>query len=136
MENLTRNEEIISLAEEGKNLAEIGRLFGISRERVRQLSQQLRPPEGYLPITEVARRLGLTIDGVKTYTRSGRMKTKMFKGMTYILEEDLNPVNQCRMCGNPVPFGRKVYCSTSCLEIGNNEYRKMHAKISRTHSKT
>jgi len=79
--NSSRREELIRLRETGLTYAEIGRRFGITKERVRQIVKG--KPESKLPnlesklmltTSDVARLLGLHGNTVRRWSRRGILK--------------------------------------------------------------
>jgi len=80
----SRRDEIISLRESGLSYTEIGRRFGISRERVRQIVKTRKPKEVpkrtsldsavMLRSGDVARLLGLHSNTVRRWSDKGVLK--------------------------------------------------------------
>ena len=81
---ISRRDEIIRLRESGLSYTEIGRRFGISRERVRQIVKTKRPmavpkkttpdPAVMLRSGDVARLLGLHCNTVRRWSDKGVLK--------------------------------------------------------------
>jgi len=75
-----RHDEIVKLRKAGQTYENIGRRFGISKERVRQILQgnpvpQKPAPDGMLIGREVAQLLNLHINTVRRWSNLGRLKT-------------------------------------------------------------
>ncbi|MBA7689052.1 hypothetical protein ES703_97546 [subsurface metagenome] len=82
MVTTSRRDEVVRLRETGLTYAEIGRRFGISKERVRQILKgnptQQKPdlrPKGMLTTRDVARLLALHINTVRRWSKKGILKT-------------------------------------------------------------
>ena len=77
----SRRDEVVKLGKAGLSYAEIGRRFGISRERARQIAKG-RPtpqkpdlrPEAMLAISDVARLLNVHINTVRRWNNRGMLK--------------------------------------------------------------
>jgi len=73
----SRNVEIKRLRKAGLTYAELGRHFGVSKERIRQLlnpkKAKIRPPKTMLTTTDVSQILGLHPNTVRRWTANGTL---------------------------------------------------------------
>ncbi|GAH69814.1 unnamed protein product, partial [marine sediment metagenome] len=77
----TRRDEIVKLRETGITYAEIGRRFGICKERVRQIVKGIPTPQKpdldskvMLKVDDVAQLLGLHVNTVRQWSNQGVLK--------------------------------------------------------------
>ncbi len=76
----TRRDGILRLRETGLTYAEIGRRFGISKERVRQIVKRIPTPQKpafqvMLKVDDVAQLLGIHTNTVRRYSNNGLLKS-------------------------------------------------------------
>ncbi len=95
----SRHNEVVRLREVGLTYAEIGRRFGISRERVRQIIVRKPTPQKpaldskvMLRTSDVAQLLGLHSNTVRRWTQKGILKTYRIssRGDRRFRREDIN----------------------------------------------
>ncbi len=95
----SRHNEVVRLREAGLTYAEIGRRFGISRERVRQIIVRKPTPQKpaldskvMLRTSDVAQLLGLHSNTVRRWTQKGILKTYRIssRGDRRFRREDIN----------------------------------------------
>lgn len=77
---MSRHDEVIEMVKHGLNFADIGREFGISRERVRQIYWGLPRPQdpqykAMLRTKDVACFLGIHINTVRRWSNEGTLKS-------------------------------------------------------------
>jgi hypothetical protein len=124
---LTKVEQssIYRMRESGATLQRIAEVFGISRERVRQILVKRYGSSGsqeLLNITQVAYLAGCTRLDVFKLKRRGVIKPAQLvgKGRTYWTSDTVDIVKecmanrQCRVCSRQLPDNHWVFCSYAC----------------------
>jgi len=96
--NTSRRDEVVKLRETGLTYAEIGRRFGISNERVRQILnwKPIQKPDlqskVMLRVGDVAQLLGLHSNTVRRWSEKGVLKSHRFgsRGDRRFLRKDID----------------------------------------------
>ena len=112
-----RNTQIYQMLFESKNYSQIGKAFGITRERVRQIAEEYHwgnvrfpRPEGYVSVTEYAQIVGIS---------NGAVRDRIDHGMPHVRLGDRIYIQArirliCITCGVEIQKGR-VYCPACFL---------------------
>ena len=137
---MRRNSTIIQLRAEGHTLAYIGNIFGITRERVRQLIKENSPhlqsvPSTLLTAPQVARQLGITLPTLYSLVRRRGIKPTLWEHVSGRMLWDAEAIRRlelalpkCRICGAPVPSYRFRYCSEECC-LEAKKYRNWPKEV-------
>ena len=120
-------------------LDDIGTMFGITRERVRQIIEAIEKKTGEIPrshwlsIREAAVNLEIPYYLLLNYTRRGLIIShQKGKGKMYVINiEEISRFREsfsrrrCRHCGGKIPLtrGLRVTCSPICSQQRNPSYR-------------
>jgi hypothetical protein len=108
--------------------AEVGRLIGITRERVRQLCRELdirQSGEG-LTASEYAHRHGYSCSAVTGMIRQNELAaTKVGKRWIIPYFAKRKP---CPFCGRERAKRRKTYCSQECLDVAQDQSHRRAAQ--------
>lgn len=112
---------------ESINFAELGRHFGVSRQRISKLVKKIGMPEivpeGFLPAEEAAKVLGYRRKSLWKFAAAGRIQKVKFKNRTYWNVGGF-AVKACSVCGKPLPKGRVNKCSDRCRQAATYASRK------------
>jgi len=137
---MRRNSAIVQLRAEGHSLAYIGNVFGITRERVRQLIKENSPhlqsvPSTLLTAPQVARQLGITLPTLYSLVRRRGIKPTLWEHVSGRMLWDAEAIRRlelalpkCRICGAPVPSYRFRYCSEECC-LEAKKYRNWPKEV-------
>lgn len=109
-----------------RSYASVARELGVSRERIRQIANDAelnRVPEGYISLTEMARRRGYTTSGLYLMTRRRQLPFIRIGSELYV-HVDSQRTKKCLICGKSVGRRRVSYCSQVCAEIGEKRASK------------
>jgi transcriptional regulator with XRE-family HTH domain len=121
-------ELLIHERNEGKSLRQLGQMFGVSHERVRQILAKHKPSlDTFLAENTVAVKLGYPVtwlfqlrkEGIISPTRSSSRclyTEEQFKQIPSLIAEK----RKCELCGKPRPKGYRRFCR-DC-----SQYRKKH----------
>jgi len=125
MADCNRLDSMRQMRQQGASLQQIGGHFGLTRERVRGLLTQhsgsTRVGE-LLTATELARLAGCTWNYIDKLRRRRVIQPAMVvgRGRTLWKPETIatiiiyNGSHRCRVCHQPIPSNRSVYCSREC----------------------
>ena len=122
----------------GKTLRQLGQMFGISHERVRQILAKYGQP-ALLPESTVAAKLGYPREWLIRLREEGTVKPVKPGHFWLYSEEQVRQIpsliaeaRKCQRCGKPRPPGSHKFCS-EC----SPQYRKEHPyKALRAEKKT
>lgn len=117
--------DIIGLVDAGLTYAAVARVFGLTRERVRQLALkygcQPAPAPDWMPVAEVARDLGVDAELLSARLRKAGLAFQEKKGSPALVHRDnLETVwrlYSCRQCGRRLPKRHSVFCSRECWQL-------------------
>jgi len=112
----------------GKNLRQLGQMFDISHEQVRQiLAKNGRSRVTFLAENTVAVKLGYPVDWLIKLRKEGLIKPRRPGGHRLYSEEQVRQLpsliaemRRCDRCGKPRPLGYRRFCR-EC-----SQYRKKH----------
>ncbi len=136
-EEETKEELLIHERSNGKSLRQLGQMFNISHERVRQLLAKYDRPQGTL-LTEqkVAADLGYPVMWLVKLRKEGNIRPTKPGGHWLYSEEQVKQIpsliaetRKCKQCGKPRPRHSKKWCS-ECLQ-----YRRKHGNLARQKNK-
>ena len=121
-------EQLIQERSKGKNLRQLGQMFGISHEQVRQiLAKHGRSRVSFLAENTVAVKLGYPVDWLIKLRKEGLIKPRRPGGHRLYSEEQVRQLpsliaemRRCDRCGEPRPLGYRRFCR-KC-----SQYRKKH----------
>jgi Mn-dependent DtxR family transcriptional regulator len=137
---------VVKLLQSGANLAEIGEVFDVSRERARQIREKIRKRYGdqivqprkqpYVTLREAARELGTDPGPLQKLLQKNGMLTKNSRGIWVVQRSDLKrkKVTQhphitqeqvCKYCGKKFPLKHRAQkvCSSECSEARRKDSR-------------
>jgi len=137
--------EIKELLRSGLTYAVIGKLIGLSRERVRQLAEEhgfsalrWQVPEGYLPLRKYAQEKGLPVSVVLGRVRSKALPALKIRNRLYL---HTDACKRCQRCGIELPSeqqeSRRLVCD-ECKQKARKKagwrafYRRMNMPLSPT----
>lgn len=138
---------IASLREDGLSLNIIGRVVGVTRERVRQILMDYYPeslhPRDKLGTPTVSRLTGIGENRLRRWAASAGLRrggSALHSHYIWTEEEMARALQElrhqvCVICGREAPSPRKAYCSDSCAKIGSyriylrSSWRKLHKKV-------
>ena len=117
VEEKTKEELLIHERSNGKSLRQLGQMFGMSHERVRQLLGKYdRSQVTLLPEAKVAADLGYPINWLTQLRREGIIKP-IKRGFWFYSEEQVRQIpsliaetRKCEQCGKPRPRGSQRLC--------------------------
>ncbi len=142
--------KILMMRDEGQTLAEIGRHYGITKERVRQIIVGYRGTteiDTLASINKIASQIGCSRDALKkklsqrgialvNVGRISAIPSSLLPDVNQLVKDFRSPT--CRVCGAKVPKGRRFFCSTRCSlrwhdKLGDMrpEHRALHVKATR-----
>jgi hypothetical protein len=121
-------ELLIHERNKGRSLRQLGQMFGLSHERVRQILAQHSPsPVTLLAENTVAVKLGYPVAWLIQLRKAGVIKPTAPGGHRLYSEEQVRQIpsliaemRRCHRCGQPRPLGYRRFCR-KC-----SQYRKMH----------
>jgi transcriptional regulator with XRE-family HTH domain len=121
-------EQLTQERSKGKNLRQLGQMFGISHEQVRQiLAKHGRSRVSFLAENTVAVKLGYPVDWLIKLRKKGLIKPRRPGGHWLYSEEQVRQLSsliaemrRCDRCGEPRPLGYRRFCR-NC-----SQYRKKH----------
>ncbi len=116
-EEKTKEELLIHERSNGKSLRQLGQMFGMSHERVRQLLGKYdRSQVTLLPEQKVAAKLGYPLAWLIQLRKEGIIKP-IKRGFWLYSEEQVRQIpsliaetRKCEQCGKPRPHGSKRLC--------------------------
>jgi hypothetical protein len=119
---------LIQERNKGRSLRQLGQMFGVSHERVRQILAQHSPSRvTLLAENTVAVKLGYPVEWLIQLRKAGVIKPTAPEGHRLYSEEQIRQIpsliaemRRCDRCGQPRPLGYRRYCQ-EC-----SQYRKMH----------
>lgn len=137
---------VVKLLQSGVNLAEIGEVFGVSRERARQIREKIRKRYGdqivqprkqpYVTLREAARELNTDSGPLQKLLQENGMLTKNSRGIWVVQRSDLKrkAVTQhphvtqeqiCKYCGKKFRMKHRAQrvCSAECSEARRKDSR-------------
>ena len=137
---------VVKLLQSGANLAEIGEVFGVSRERARQIREKIRKRYGdqivqprkqpYVTLREAARELNTDPGPLQKLLQKNGMLTKNPRGIWVVQRSDLKrkKVTQhphitqeqvCKYCGKKFRLKHRAQkvCSAECSEARRKDSR-------------
>ena len=131
VEQKTKAELLIRERSKGKSLRQLGQMFNISHERVRQLLAKYdRSQVTLLPERVVAAKLGYPVEWLIQLRKGGIIKP-IKRGFWLYSEEQVKQIpsliaerRKCEQCGKPRPRGSQRLCR-EC-----NQYRKKQRALS------
>ena len=114
----TTVELLIRERSKGKSLRQLGKMFGRSHERVRQLlAKHNRAHVTLLPEKTVAAKLGYPVDWLRRLRKEGIINPIKPGGFWLYSEEQVGQIpslitetRKCEQCGKPRPFGSYRLC--------------------------
>ncbi len=121
-------ELLIRERSKGKSLRHLGRMFGKSHEKIRQLLAKYGPPQvGLLSENKVAAKLGYPARWPTKLRKQGIIKP-IKPGSFWLYSEEqvrqipalITEARKCKQCGRPRPAGSVRFCR-EC-----NQYRRKH----------
>jgi len=129
----TREELLIHERSKGKTLRQLGQMFGMSHESVRQLLAKYdRSQVTLLPEYRVAADLGYPMGWLVRLRKEGVIKPIRPGGHWLYSEEQVKQIpsliaetRKCEQCGKPRPYHSKSLCR-ECLQ-----YRRKHGNLAR-----
>jgi DNA-binding CsgD family transcriptional regulator len=137
---------VVKLLQSGANLAEIGEVFGVSRERARQIREKIRKRYGdeivqprkqpYVTLREAARELNTEPGPLQKLLQKNGLLTKSPRGIWVVQRSDLKrkQVTQhphvtqeqvCKYCGKKFRLKHRAQkvCSAQCREARRMDSR-------------
>ena len=131
-EEKTKEELLIHERSNGKSLRQLGQMFGISHEKVRQLLAKCdRSQVTLLPEQKVATKLGYPLAWLIQLRKEGIIKP-IKRGFWLYSEEQVRQIpsliaetRKCEQCGKPRPRGSYSLCR-EC-----RQYRKKQRALAR-----
>lgn len=145
-EKMVERRRVLDLIKKLPSYAEVGRTLGISRERVRQISEESgvlshwKPPNGYIPLEDAITELGYAPNSLKRLITLGAVPCLRKKGRMYIKAQEFY-VGFCP-CGKPISKYRRRFCSDNCLALSQKQshtrsiFRSFHNKRKRQNINT
>jgi hypothetical protein len=132
-EEKTKEELLIRERNKGKSLRQLGQVFGMSHERVRQLlAKSERPQATLLSEQKVAVHLGCPVEWLVQLRKEGTIKPTKPGGRWFYSEEQVRQIpsliaetRKCEQCGKPRPRGSLRFC------IECRQYRKKQRDLAR-----
>lgn len=127
MDRKTRIKIIAALIAAGINMAEIGRMLGISRERVRQLARasdlHYIIPNGYVPASSLRPRFTKAHIDIGGLYRKGKLQGMVVGNKLFVSAVSLLELNKCARCGGQRENVNATYCA-DCAKKQNKESSK------------
>jgi predicted nucleic acid-binding Zn ribbon protein/DNA-binding CsgD family transcriptional regulator len=109
--------------EEGYTYADIGRMLGVSRQRIWQIAKDNDIATlNVFRATEAARKWNCSETTIYHLIKNGIIKAERKRSRWNILTLE-NP-RLCVICGKPVPKGKVKYCSVKCYNLAMIKKRK------------
>ncbi len=116
-EEKTKEELLIHERSKGKSLRQLGQMFGMSHEKVRQLLAKYdRSQVTLLPESAVAAKLGYPVAWLVQLRKEGIIKP-IKQGFWLYSEEQVKQIpsliadtRKCEQCGKPRPRGARSLC--------------------------
>jgi len=114
----TKEELLIHERSKGKSLRQLGQMFAMSHEKVRQLLAKYdRPQVTLLPEKKVAADLGYSVGWLAQLRKEGIIKPIKPGGFWLYSEEQvrqipslITEIRKCEQCGKPRPHQSKRLC--------------------------
>ena len=136
--NVEKRQTVISLLQEGLTQVEVGRILGLTRQRIRQLAEDswesiIAPPNGYMTPDQAAKQMGCTAASVLYLASTGRLITIKRRGRWFVQVPLI--WKSCVICGEQLPKYRSEYCSDKCSAEGgrklqaNCAWRKLYKRM-------
>ncbi len=142
--------KILAMRDEGQTLAEIGRHYGITKQRVSQVLISYRGTtkiDTLVSVNKIASQIGCSPDTLKKKLSQKGIAQVNIGGISTVPSKLLPEIHQltkdfrsptCRECGAQVPQRRRFFCSTRCKirwhdKLGNTraEHRAIQCKATR-----
>jgi hypothetical protein len=122
-------ELIISERNKGKSLRQLGQMFGISHEQVRQILARHSPSRvTLLAESTVAAKLGYPVAWLVQLRKGGIINPTKPGGHWLYSEEQvrqipsfISQIRRCELCGRPRPIGYRKFCR-ECSEYRRKYY--------------
>ena len=138
-------DELVRLRNAGYTLQELGDMYNLSRERVRQILLHY-PGAGHVLLTtpELLSKLGISPGYLISLCRKLNIKpVRAAHGMgtKNLWDKDIFPALKqaldikCRICGNPVHLPKWVYCSDMCRKEGE-KYKNRPPESQKSHNES
>ena len=127
VEEKTKEELLIYERSKGKSLRQLGQMFGISHEKVRQLLAKYdRSQVTLLPEQKVAAKLGYPLAWLVQLRKEGIIKP-IKRGFWLYSEEQVRQIpsliaetRKCEQCGKLRPRGSRILCR-ECRQYRNKQ---------------
>ncbi len=115
----------------GKSLRQLGQMFGLSHERVRQILAKHNPSlVTFLVESKVAIKLGYPVSWLKKLRKEGIISPIKPGGRWLYSEEQVRQIisliaemRRCERCGGPCPKGYRRFCRECSQYRKKNNYR-------------
>lgn len=108
---------------DGINYAKIGKVLGITRERVRVLAKRIPWPEGYIQIRDYAKKNDIGYNTALIRGKKGVLPIIRY-GQFILVSE--NEQKRCKVCGSNLPEKHKFVC-LSCKMKTSVKQTKRHS---------
>jgi transcriptional regulator with XRE-family HTH domain len=129
-------ELLIQERNKGKSLRQLGQMYGISHEQVRQiLAKNGRPRFLFLAENTVAVKLGYPVAWLIQLRKAGLIKPRKPGGHWLYSEEQVRQfpslvaeMRRCNLCGEPRPLGYRRFCSKCSQYWKKHRYKSLNSK--------
>jgi hypothetical protein len=137
---------IYAMRRSGATLQQIASRAGKTKERIRQIlvqhygstkhklmsTEQLRKYLGFSRYRVVELYNDNVIAPAREWETSGGRHLLLFPDTVEQITRYLSSHKLCKVCGNPIPVGRRVYCSEECYKEGH-KYKYMSVAAKKRH---
>jgi len=129
-------ELLIQERNQGKNLRQLGQMFGISHEKVRQiLAEHGRSQVRFLAENTVAVKLGYPVAWLSQLRKEGITNPTKPGGHWLYSEEQIRQIpsliaqmRKCSRCGRPRPLGYRKFCKECSQNRRKHYYRSLSSE--------
>ncbi len=128
---MVNTNQVLELIQTVGSYSEVGRILGVSRERIRQIAGGMLDFDNYESVKEASRRLPYSETSIRRYVQLGWLPGKLLAGKWRIIKASKPSFGSCIICGSPLEKRRRAYCGDKCAHVGHvkSVYRSLWRRL-------